>query len=154
MPKPTGTPPSQYLSSWKEIANYMGKGVRTVQRYEAELGLPVRRPAGRSRSAVFATRAEIDAWAAAAPLRQTLRLSRAELERNPDLLALRSGIREMEALRGQMEALHRQTASSLGLLISGLQMLRQTSVNQRVRSGVFLDEALGTSRRTLPPRDS
>ena len=31
----------QVLNGWKEIANYLGKGVRTVQRYEREFGLPV-----------------------------------------------------------------------------------------------------------------
>ncbi len=30
------------LNSWKEIACYLGRGVRTVQRYERDLGLPVR----------------------------------------------------------------------------------------------------------------
>lgn len=34
----------EILSGWKEIANYLRKGVRTVQRYERELGLPIRRP--------------------------------------------------------------------------------------------------------------
>jgi hypothetical protein len=34
------------LTTWKEVAAYLGKGVRTVQRWEAELGLPVRRPKG------------------------------------------------------------------------------------------------------------
>ena len=37
-----------FLNGWKEIANYLGKGVRTVQRYERTLALPVRRPSGRS----------------------------------------------------------------------------------------------------------
>ena len=37
---------SAVLSSWKDIARYMGKGVRTVQRWERHLGLPVRRPNG------------------------------------------------------------------------------------------------------------
>ena len=37
---------SAVLSSWKDIAKYMGKGVRTVQRWERHLGLPVRRPNG------------------------------------------------------------------------------------------------------------
>ncbi len=31
------------LNSWKEIAAYMGRGVRTVQRWERDLALPVRR---------------------------------------------------------------------------------------------------------------
>ena len=51
------------LHSWKEIANYMGLGIRTVQRYEVELGLPIYRPAGKDRSAVLALSDEIDAQA-------------------------------------------------------------------------------------------
>lgn len=57
-----------FLNSWKEIAQYLGRGVRTVQRWEAELGLPVRRPRGKSRSAVVAVRSELDEWMARAPL--------------------------------------------------------------------------------------
>ena len=56
------------LNSWKEIAHYLGRGVRTVQRWEAELGLPVHRPRGRSRSAVIAVAAELDRWMSATPL--------------------------------------------------------------------------------------
>ncbi|HET9181690.1 MAG TPA: hypothetical protein VFP59_06130 [Candidatus Angelobacter sp.] len=56
-------PPSQHvLNSWKEIAGYLGRGVRTVQRWESELGLPVHRPRGRSRSAVLAVPEELDRW--------------------------------------------------------------------------------------------
>lgn len=50
------------LNSWKEIADYMGRGVRTIQRYERDLHLPVHRPAGKSRSAVIAFADEIDQW--------------------------------------------------------------------------------------------
>jgi hypothetical protein len=67
-----------YLTSWKEIAAYMRSGVRTVQRYERELGLPVRRPTGKLRGSVMATRAEIDAWVAAGPIREAFRLVRTE----------------------------------------------------------------------------
>ena len=56
------------LNSWKEIAVYLNRGVRTVQRWEAELGLPVRRPRGMSRSAVIAMRSEIDEWLRACPV--------------------------------------------------------------------------------------
>ena len=52
----------QILSGWKEIASYLGMGVRTVQRYERELGLPIHRPAGHSRGAVIGVKAEIDGW--------------------------------------------------------------------------------------------
>lgn len=51
------------LNSWKEIAGYLNRGVRTVQRWERELGLPVRRPRGKTRSAVIAIAAELDDWA-------------------------------------------------------------------------------------------
>lgn len=50
------------LSSWKEIAQYLGKGVRTAQRWEAEYGLPVRRPKNGRHKAVLAIPEEIDAW--------------------------------------------------------------------------------------------
>src|SRR5262249_50347944 len=55
------------LHSWKEIANYTGRGVRTIQRYEIELGFPIHRPAGKSRSAVLGFSDEIDAWLRKAP---------------------------------------------------------------------------------------
>jgi hypothetical protein len=51
----------QLLTSWKEIALHLGKGVRTVQRWEQELGLPVRRPA-HSRHIVLAVPSELDEW--------------------------------------------------------------------------------------------
>ena len=50
------------LDSWKGIAAYLDRDERTVQRWERELGLPVRRvPGGRGRS-VFAYASEIDEW--------------------------------------------------------------------------------------------
>ena len=50
------------LQGWKDIANYLGRGVRSVQRYEGELKLPVRRPPGKDRSSVFAFSDELDDW--------------------------------------------------------------------------------------------
>jgi hypothetical protein len=50
------------LNSWKEISRYLGRGVRTIQRYEAEFGLPVRRPKGQSRASVMAFSDEINRW--------------------------------------------------------------------------------------------
>jgi hypothetical protein len=52
----------EIFSGWKDIAGYMGKGVRTAQRYERDLKLPIRRPAGKSKGAVVALKAEIDSW--------------------------------------------------------------------------------------------
>jgi len=53
---------AELLTSWKEIATYLGKGVRTVQRWEQQFGLPVRRPNEKAKGIVHATRQELDAW--------------------------------------------------------------------------------------------
>jgi len=57
------------LHSWKEISAYAGRGVRTIQRYEMQLGFPVHRPAGSPRSAVLAFSDEVDAWLSRSPMR-------------------------------------------------------------------------------------
>ncbi|MCC6392046.1 MAG: PD40 domain-containing protein [Bryobacterales bacterium] len=52
----------ELLDSWKEIAGYLGKSVRTVIRWEKSEGLPVHRHQHEKRSSVFAYRGEIDEW--------------------------------------------------------------------------------------------
>lgn len=59
MSKPATT---RRLDSWKEIAEYLGRDLRTVMRWEQERGLPVRRVPGGKRSAVFAYAHEVDDW--------------------------------------------------------------------------------------------
>lgn len=53
---------AERLDSWKAIANYLGKSVRTARRWEAEEGLPVHRQMHKAQGSVYAYRAEIDAW--------------------------------------------------------------------------------------------
>ena len=50
------------LDSWKEIAVYARREVRTVQRWEKREGMPVRRHRHISGNTVYAFREEIDAW--------------------------------------------------------------------------------------------
>lgn len=53
----------QILDSWKEIAHYLNREVRTCYRWQKDLGLPVYRIDNRSsRSKVFAYKSEIDQW--------------------------------------------------------------------------------------------
>jgi outer membrane protein assembly factor BamB len=52
------------LQGWKEIANYLGKAVRTAQRWEQDLGLPVRRIQGPTGELVTAKTSELDEWLA------------------------------------------------------------------------------------------
>jgi len=54
--------PSDQLRGWKEIAAHLKASERSVMRWEASRGLPVRRIPGGARDAVFATRRELDAW--------------------------------------------------------------------------------------------
>jgi len=50
------------LDSWKEIAAYLHRGARTVQRWEREAGLPVHRLQHEKLGSVYAWPAELDAW--------------------------------------------------------------------------------------------
>ena len=63
------------LNSWKEIASYLGRGVRTVQRWERDLGLPVHRPKGKDRSAVLAFPEELDQWLQKTPVRSATKFA-------------------------------------------------------------------------------
>jgi hypothetical protein len=52
----------QILNGWKEISSYLKRSVRTIQRWETRLSLPVYRPALKDRSAVVAFSDELDGW--------------------------------------------------------------------------------------------
>ena len=83
---------STALTSWKEVAEHLGKGVRTVQRWERQMGLPVRRPSLRKKGVVLAFPEELDVWVRSQfqPTRgqdvQTLRRELAELKKENQLL--------------------------------------------------------------------
>jgi TolB-like protein len=62
-PAPLGeSRPNNLLDSWKEIATYLGRDVRTVQRWEKKEGLPMHRQIHEKLGTVFAYKSEIDAW--------------------------------------------------------------------------------------------
>ena len=54
--------PDDRLDSWKEIAAYLKRGVRTVRRWEHEEGLPVHRQVHRVLGSVYAFKSEIESW--------------------------------------------------------------------------------------------
>ncbi|MEN6312247.1 MAG: hypothetical protein ABFD80_12000, partial [Acidobacteriota bacterium] len=58
MVDPSGRP---ILDSWKEISHYLNREIRTCQRWQKDLGLPVYRIDDKSpRSKVFAYKSDID----------------------------------------------------------------------------------------------
>jgi len=109
------------LNSWKEIASYLGRGVRTVQRYERDLKLPVRRPRGKSRSAVIALTSELDDWLRKTPrsalnsacarpaLPPPVTTVPASLRQNEDLPLRCNELRNahLDAMRTLLEEIHR-----------------------------------------------
>lgn len=54
---------NRQLTSWKEIAHFLGVNIRTAQKWERDRGLPVRRTAG-ARSRVSADSASLETWKA------------------------------------------------------------------------------------------
>lgn len=118
------------LTSWKDIARYMGKGVRTVQRWEQDFGLPVRRPRGSNKKAVLARPRDLDAWV-------SMRCaSRAELglSTNPQqhsrnvsmaaLLALNAKIETARQLRDNNVLLMAEVSAAITALRSQLMELQ------------------------------
>jgi hypothetical protein len=108
----------EILTSWKDIAQYLGKGVRTAQRWEQQFGLPIRRQSANSHRAIVAIRSEIDAWVyekahfrrEGKPESETERLRRKVQELQEQNSALR---RQLEAVGEDFNAQHGREPTSL-----------------------------------------
>ena len=110
----------EILSGWKEIANHLGKGIRTIQRYERIFGLPIRRPAGKSGASVIATKAELDAWVSARPLREAFRLPEHSAGTATLLAEFRRNVQEMHRLREESAEQRAEVKASLERLQQSL----------------------------------
>ena len=66
---PPVRPPDDRLDSWKEIAVYLHRDVKTVQRWEKREGMPVHRHQHDRMGSVYAFSAELDAWVQSRRLR-------------------------------------------------------------------------------------
>jgi TolB-like protein len=56
------TSADERLDSWKEIAAYLKREVRTLHRWEAQEGLPIHRHLHKERGSVYAYKSELDSW--------------------------------------------------------------------------------------------
>lgn len=70
--------PSPVLRSWKEIAQYFGTCVKTVQRWERMYDFPVRRLQASKGASVFALRSEVELWQSAATVKNLRKLSKSK----------------------------------------------------------------------------
>ena len=131
----------------------MGKGVRTVQRWEERFGLPVRRPNGGSRS-ICVSRRELDEWLATrwSPRRKALRFPKrahgsktppagigthAELRQKHHQL-LTDVVQNSLSLTERCQTLSEQMTLSRALLlrpVSSLEVPPPTKAVQRVAKG-------------------
>ncbi len=93
---------SKMLSSWKEIAQYFGKGVRTVQRWEKTLALPIYRPPGAPSNVVLARTSDLEAWMNRGPAEraavQSPRIDEAELD--AAIALLEQEVRSLHSVAG------------------------------------------------------
>jgi TolB-like protein len=62
LPDSLPDPRGRRLESWKEVAAYLGRDVRTVQRWERQEGLPVHRLQHNKLGSLYAFASELDAW--------------------------------------------------------------------------------------------
>jgi hypothetical protein len=84
------------LESWKEIAVYLDRSVKTCQRWEIELGLPVHRLGDGIQGRVFAETKELDAW-----LNEKLRLAEPDAKGGPIIRSI--AVLPIENLSGEAE---------------------------------------------------
>ena len=101
------------LNSWKEIANYTGRGVRTVQRWEAKFGFPVHRLYHSPRSPVVAFAAELDAW-----------LTTSALNSGSERPSFVDGLRRMEPVLNRHFASISQLKDSASSLRNSIALVR------------------------------
>lgn len=145
---------SKIFTSWKEIASYLGKGVRTVQRWEAQFGLPVQRPNVRSKGIVRASREDLDKWVATTWSSRSAKieipmpvscLSPAEPKRDSGILVSRelriAHLRLMDELQESLRALS-ESCQGLAVHLGNSQRL--------VRDPAM---TLGSDPKMIPPKN-
>ena len=92
-PKPDSAQDDR-LESWKEIAAYLRREVRTVQRWEKRESLPVHRHVHDKLGSVYAFKSELDAWW----------VSRRAIVENEDAAAEENGGEEIESAESEPPA--------------------------------------------------
>lgn len=123
------------LTSWKDIARYMGKGVRTVQRWEQDFGLPVRRPHGSNKKAILARPCDLDAWVALRCASRADRSSSGDFADGKDraasvafLSSLQAQMHTAQMLRDNNLALIREMRMAVEQLRDQLESMQQRGV--------------------------
>ena len=116
---------SPTLNSWKEIAIYFNRGVRTVQRWESELGLPVHRLGSGPRSPVFAYPPELESWVQQQALRNDHNRTSSDISSmEPASVSLTRRVFEIPAVSGAFQTKYSVCEFLLADLNAGLTLAR------------------------------
>ena len=132
----------EILDSWKEIASFLRRGVRTVQRWERTEGLPVRRHDHLKRGSVYALRSDIILWVRGRQFGQKPRVNRHPLYHCDEL---RARVAQQRVILNQLRA---ELQIRWATVMSSWKQLQQSAVqaNEQVP---FLEGLVAT-----PPRKS
>ena len=138
------------FTCWKEIAAYLGKGVRTVQRWEANFGLPVRRPNANSRS-IHVSREELDHWLATRWKYKPRKFVSAQPSNG--VQATKVHVNEHQKLRGHCRQLVDQLHRNLLLLTEVCNTLvHETALSRILQSQPVFPSSSRQSAVAPPPR--
>jgi len=114
-----------HFCCWKEIARFMGKGVRTVQRWEADFGLPVRRLNGVDHKAsVVAYPSELSEWLTSQWSNRNMMNGTARVTQ---VAELRENIEKARALRSELASLRSELRATRVTLLQTCHTLTDTS---------------------------
>lgn len=113
------------LDSWKEIASFFGRQVRTVQLWEKSEGLPVRRQHHKKLGSVYAYRRDLDAWWTA---RSRIRTADPSSDQSPSLR-----ITEDKPLDAPSQS---ERLGSMRILALPVEILRSPSDREESRTAV------------------
>jgi septal ring factor EnvC (AmiA/AmiB activator) len=115
----------ELLSGWKDIASYLGRGVRTVQRYERKLNLPVRRVLRSPSGPVVATKSDLDSWVRSSPTAQESFNKETRTVEEHLVSDIAKGLQQQAELRAQMLKLRNELKMSVKNIRENILQLRQ-----------------------------
>jgi tetratricopeptide (TPR) repeat protein len=143
------------LDSWKEIACYLKREVRTVQLWEKREGMPVHRHFHNQLSTVFAFRSEIEAWSQQVERRRrTKELQAAQVIGNSIQQAIQPALRRIAIEKIQagpacknMQAIVDQVIAKLAVLApSKLIVIRIEASNSTQATSFYTSDLVGSYR--------
>ena len=140
------------FTCWKEIAAYVGMGVRTVQRWESRFGLPVRRPHANSHS-IHILREELDHWLATRWAYRPRNPQPSNGTNGAGAKRYQGDIEEHRRLRGERSQLMAELRRDIYLVTDVCEALAQQVTHSRILRLQSVFALLDTKSAEVPPRN-